>query len=81
MLILDRKENQAIMIGDDIEITIVNIKGDHVKIGINAPNAIKVYRQELFAEIQNSNREALKINPDAMRSLGALIKNNKDNKL
>ncbi len=74
MLILDRKENQAIMIGDNIEVTIVSIKGDHVKVGINAPGSVKVFRQELFKEIQNSNIEALKVNPDAMKSLGALIK-------
>ena len=45
MLILARKENQSIMIGDDIEITILNIKGDHAKIGIQAPIDIKVYRK------------------------------------
>jgi carbon storage regulator len=61
MLILDRKENKSIMIGEDIEITIVNIKGDHAKIGINAPSSIKVYRKEIFEEIQKANIEAAKV--------------------
>jgi len=59
MLILARKENQSIMIGEDIEISILNIKGDHVKIGINAPSNVKVYRKEVFEEIQAANIEAV----------------------
>ena len=74
MLILARKENQSIMIGDNIEITIVNIKGDHIKIGINAPDNVKVYRKEIFEEIQKANLEAVKVNPDAMKNLGDLFK-------
>ncbi|HOS33810.1 MAG TPA: carbon storage regulator CsrA, partial [Spirochaetota bacterium] len=60
MLILARKENQSIMIGEDIEISILNIKGDHVKIGIDAPSDVKVYRKEVFEEIQAANIEAVK---------------------
>jgi carbon storage regulator len=74
MLILARKENQSIMIGDDIEITIVNIKGDHVKVGISAPTDIKVYRKEIFEEIQKANIEASKIKPDVLKDLGDLFK-------
>jgi carbon storage regulator len=74
MLILARKENQSIMIGDNIEITIVNIKGDHVKIGIAAPTDVKVYRKEIFEEIQKANIEASKIKPDVLKDLGDLFK-------
>ncbi|MBN2546693.1 MAG: carbon storage regulator CsrA, partial [Spirochaetes bacterium] len=55
MLILARKENQSIMIGEDIEITILSIKGDHAKIGIRAPIDVKVYRKEIYEEIQAAN--------------------------
>lgn len=74
MLILARKENESIVLDDNIEITIVSIKGDHVKIGINAPQNVKVFRKEIYTEIQNANIEASKINPDALKSIGNLFK-------
>ncbi len=52
MLILSRKLNESIIIGDDIEISIVDIKGDQVKIGINAPKNVKVFRKEVYDAIQ-----------------------------
>ena len=58
MLVLARKPNQSIMIGDDIEIRIVDIKGDQVKIGITAPKNISVHRKEIYEEIQAANIEA-----------------------
>ncbi len=74
MLILARKENQSIMIGDEIEVTIVSIKGDHVKIGLNAPSNVKVYRKEIFEDIQKANEEAVKIKPDLMKNIGDLFR-------
>ncbi|MCH5149776.1 MAG: carbon storage regulator CsrA [Spirochaetales bacterium] len=73
MLILARKENEAIVIGDNIEVTIVNIKGDYVKIGINAPENVKVFRKEIFTDIQDANRESV-IRPDAVKNLNHLLK-------
>lgn len=58
MLILSRKTNQKILIGDDIELTIIEVKGEQVKIGIKAPQEIQVYRQELYKEIQAENKSA-----------------------
>jgi len=55
-------------------VTIVSIKGDHIKIGINAPNDVKVYRKEIFEEIQKSNKEAVNIKPDLMKNIGELFK-------
>jgi len=78
MLILARKENESIMIGDDIEITILNIKGDHAKIGIKAPINVKVYRKEIFEEIQASNIQASKIKPDDLKNVGDLFKKEKN---
>jgi carbon storage regulator len=58
MLILSRKTNEKIMIGDEISLTIIEIRGDQVKIGIEAPKSVKVFRQEVFEAIQNENRAA-----------------------
>lgn len=58
MLVLSRKTNQSIMIGEDIEVVVLEIKGDTVKIGLKAPRDVKVYRQEIYAEIRAENERA-----------------------
>ena len=58
MLILSRKIDQKIRIGDDIVITLIDVKGDQVKIGVEAPSNVKVYRQEVFEAIQSENKAA-----------------------
>lgn len=60
MLVLTRKIGESIQIGEDIEITISSIKGDQVKIGINAPKNIEIHRKEIYIEIQKENKEATK---------------------
>ena len=59
MLILSRKTDQQIKIGDDITLTIIEIRGDQVKIGVEAPKDVKVFRQEVFDAIQNENKAAV----------------------
>ena len=58
MLALARKKTQSIMIGSDIEITLLEIKGDQVKIGINAPKSVPIYRKEIYMQIQDENKKA-----------------------
>jgi carbon storage regulator len=58
MLILSRKLDEKIIIGDDIEISIIEIHGDQVKVGVNAPRSVKVFRKEVFDAIQAENRAA-----------------------
>lgn len=58
MLILSRKTNQKIFIGDSIELTIIEIRGDQVKVGVEAPRSVKIFRQEVYEEIQRENRAA-----------------------
>lgn len=56
MLALSRKKDEAIVINNDIEITIIEIKGDQVKIGISAPKSVPVYRKEVYVQIQEANK-------------------------
>lgn len=58
MLALSRKANESIIIGNDIEVTILEIKGEQVKIGIKAPKSVPVYREEVYQQIRESNKEA-----------------------
>lgn len=58
MLILSRKLNQKIRVGDSIEITVIEVHGDQVKIGVDAPQSIKVFRKEIYDEIQRENKAA-----------------------
>ena len=72
MLVLSRQRDETIMIGDDIEITIVDIRGDKVRLGITAPATIPVHRKEVYDAIQRENREAARVK---MEDLGSLPKN------
>lgn len=60
MLVLTRKTGEAIQIGDDIEISVVSVKGDQVKLGINAPKNVDIHRKEIYLSIQEENAEASK---------------------
>ena len=58
MLALSRKKGEALMINNDIEITVLEVKGDQVKLGIAAPKEVTIYRKEVYAQIQEANKEA-----------------------
>ena len=61
MLVLSRKKDESIMIGDQIELKILSVDGDQVKLGIVAPKKVKVYRSEVYESIQQQNKESLNI--------------------
>lgn len=58
MLVLSRKVNETIMVGDEIEIQVIEIRGDQVKLGVKAPKSVRVFRREVFDSIQEENRAA-----------------------
>lgn len=75
MLVLSRKRDESIVIGDNIEITVVDVKGDQVKIGVKAPRAVSVHRKEVYEAIQRENVAAAKPHTPSMVSLANLAKN------
>ncbi|MCR4899493.1 MAG: carbon storage regulator CsrA [Treponema sp.] len=80
MLILSRKIDEKIKIGDDITITLIDVHGDQVKIGVEAPKSVKVFRQEVFDAIQKENKAAVapqnenNVARDAVSALSKLLK-------
>jgi carbon storage regulator len=63
MLILSRKINEKIMIGEDISVSIIEVRGDQVRLGVDAPRNVKVFRQEVFDAIRAENRAAAESAP------------------
>ncbi len=72
MLALSRKKSEALIINNNIEITVLEIKGEQVKLGINAPKEVPIYRKEVYVQIQDSNKDA--INADGLEALQNLLK-------
>jgi len=69
MLVLSRQKDQTIMIGDNIEITVVDIRGDKVRLGITAPPKIPVHRKEVYEAIRRENREAANVSVEDITTL------------
>ncbi len=67
MLVLSRQRDETIMIGDDVEITVVDIRGDKVRLGITAPAHIPVHRKEVYEAIKRENREATQVDMDDLQ--------------
>jgi carbon storage regulator len=70
MLVLSRQRDETIMIGDDIEVTVVDIRGDKVRLGINAPKQISVHRKEVYDAIRRENRAAAQVKPEDLSGIG-----------
>lgn len=73
MLALTRKTGDAIMINNNIEITVLEVRGDQVKIGISAPKEVSIYRKEVYLEIQKENEEAQAISVDDLEAIKNLL--------
>jgi carbon storage regulator len=70
MLVLSRQRDESIIIGDNVVVTIVDVRGDKVRLGIDAPREVSVHRREIYEAIQRENRQAAQIQPDDARQLG-----------
>ena len=75
MLVLSRKINQSIVIVDNIEIMLVDIRGDQIKLGINAPKSVKIFRKEVYEEVKSENLEASKSTIEELNILSSFVKN------
>jgi len=74
MLVLTRRLNQSIKIGDDIEITVIEVRGDQVRLGVSAPRDVSVHRKEVYLQIQQENRAAAAVDPaGALDAIGDAI--------
>ena len=73
MLVLSRQRDETIMIGDEIEITVVDIRGDKVRLGITAPTRIAVHRKEVYEAIRRENQQAARIAREDVTALGSSI--------
>lgn len=71
MLALSRKKNEAVIINNNVEVTILEVKGDQVKIGIAAPREVPIYRKEVYLQIQEANKAAM--NVEGMEDLKNLL--------
>ncbi|MEM9414900.1 MAG: carbon storage regulator CsrA [Planctomycetota bacterium] len=69
MLVLSRQRDETIMIGDEIEITVVDIRGDKVRLGINAPRSIQVHRKEVYEAIRRENADASRVEVDDLTAI------------
>jgi carbon storage regulator len=74
MLVLTRKTKESIMLNDDIEITVVSIDGDQVKLGINAPKNVEIHRKEIYLSIQQENSSATQTESDLLGSLTSFFR-------
>ena len=69
MLVLSRHRDESIMIGDDVVITVVDIRGDKVRLGIDAPQHVPVHRQEVYEAIKRENKKSSQVDPNQTRPL------------
>ena len=70
MLVLSRTRDESIIIGDNVVVTVVDVRGDKVKLGIEAPQDISVHRREVYEAIRRENQQAAKLRPEDARQLG-----------
>lgn len=73
MLVLTRRANQSIVIGNDVVVTVLDVRGDQVRIGIKAPRSVTVHREEVWAELERANRAAASPRAEQVEGLRSLV--------
>ncbi|MBW8751955.1 MAG: carbon storage regulator CsrA [Propionibacteriales bacterium] len=74
MLVLSRRPGESVVIGDDVTVTVLEVRGDVIRIGIDAPRSVAVHRAELLEQLESSNREAASPSDDAVASLSQALR-------
>ena len=74
MLVLSRRLGESVVIGDDVVVTVLEVRGDVVRIGVDAPRSVQVRRQELLEELEQTNKSAASPSPDAVAGLSRLAR-------
>ncbi len=78
MLVLTRRPGESVMVGDEVVVTVLEIRGDVIRLGITAPRSIQVHREEVYRELQASNRQAASPSDQAVRALAKLLRSPAD---
>jgi carbon storage regulator len=78
MLVLSRRVGESVVVGDDVTITVLEVRGDVVRIGIDAPRSVAVHRAELLEQLETINREAASPSDDAVESLSQALRSRPD---
>ena len=73
MLVLTRRPGESVMIGDDVVVTVLDVRGDVVRVGIKAPRSVQVHREEVYRELQKVNREAASPSESAVQALSRML--------
>ena len=74
MLVLTRRAGESVMIGDDVVITVLEARGDVIRLGIQAPRDVQVHREEVYRELQSANREAASPTQDEVQAVSILLR-------
>ena len=74
MLVLTRRPGESLMVGDDVVVTVLDVRGDVVRLGIKAPRSIQVHREEVYRELQKANREAASPSEVAVQALSRMLR-------
>ena len=74
MLVLTRRPGESIMVGDEVVVTVLDVRGDVVRLGIKAPRSIQVHREEVYRELQRANREAASPTDSAVEALSRMLR-------
>jgi carbon storage regulator len=80
MLVLTRRPGESVMVGDDVTITVLEVRGDVVRLGIQAPRSVQVHREEVYRELQAANREAASPSADAVEALARMMRPDSEEK-